>query len=565
MDFRFFHPENFFYLWLALLVAGFGTYAALAQRKAWRNFVTRNLYSRMTAGQSSRNLWTKILPPFCLILITFALADPRWGKTWKDVPQRGIEVVFALDVSRSMLAEDTPPNRLERAKQMIKDAVDQMAGDRVGLVVFSGEAKRQVPLTQHYHDFKQSLDEVNITDINRGGSNLALALKVSADAFLEKSGDHKAIVLITDGEDHESGPLEVAQQLHREHGIRVFTIGLGDQLQGSRIPTRSADNRTTYLQHDGQTVLSKMDGQLLSRIATETSGAFVPAGTRQVDMGAVYQRYISTVEQQEFESARVEEYTPRFQWFLTAAISLLALDTFLRARRPAKQQVDARRPRHPSDESTTAPSVNPQRPSSTTPDRPAKAVISASVLFAIAVATLGTSQTAKAGDDSVRQLAEQGRQALKDYHYDEAEQFFQQALAKDGNNHVLQFNKAVVHYRQDDLRAARDLFTAAVQSPDTSLQAKAHFNLGNCDLREALAIADDVPETAEKQARSALSHFRDAIAADPLDADARANIELAQRLIDQLIEKQKQQQDQQQQDQQQQDQQQQDQQQQDQQ
>ena len=133
--------------------------------------------------------------------------------------------MFALDVSRSMLADDVSPNRLERAKQQIKDMVDEMSGDRVGLIVFAGDAKQEVPLTRHYHDFKKTLDEVGPYNVQLGGSSLGNAIKTAADSFLTKTGDHKAIVVFTDGEDQESKPVQVAKQAYADQGIRVFTVG----------------------------------------------------------------------------------------------------------------------------------------------------------------------------------------------------------------------------------------------------------------------------------------------------------------------------------------------------
>ena len=171
-----------------------------------------------------------------MALMVLALVDVRWGKVWRDVPQKGIEVMFVLDVSRSMLADDAAPNRLERAKQQIKDTVDEMAGDRVGLIVFAGDVKQQIPLTTHYDDFKQALDEVGPHNVRRGGSRLGDAIEAASHAFLTKSNAHKAMVIFTDGEDQESEPVAAARKAHAETGVRIFTVGLGDMEKGSRIP-----------------------------------------------------------------------------------------------------------------------------------------------------------------------------------------------------------------------------------------------------------------------------------------------------------------------------------------
>jgi Ca-activated chloride channel homolog len=285
------------------------------------------------------------------VLMVLALIDIRWGKVWREVPQKGIEVVFLLDVSRSMLAEDVAPNRLERAKQQIKDTVDEMSGDRVGLVVFAGEAKQQIPLTTHYDDFKQALDEVGPQNVRRGGSRLGDAIETASHSFLSKSNAHKAIIIFTDGEDQESNPIEAAQRAHESTGARIFTIGLGDIAQGARIPI-AGDSRKTFLTHDGQQVWSKQNGDILRQIATATEGAYIPAGTKQVDMADVYHSYIERIEQAKFETARVNQYEARFQWFLAPALLLLLLEiaiTTWPARRSSNLPMAEMRTSNPAD------------------------------------------------------------------------------------------------------------------------------------------------------------------------------------------------------------------------
>ncbi len=235
------------------------------------------------------------------------------------------------------------PNRLQRAKQQIKDIVEQMEGDRVGLVVFAGDAKQEIPLTNHYEDFNQVLDAVDTHDILRGGSQLGQAIDVAANSFLSKTNDHQAMVILTDGEDHESQPVEAARRAFKERGIRIFTVGLGDMNHGARIPVGPDEQRRSnrFVQFQGQAVWSKLNGEVLRQIATETHAAYIPAGTKQVDMADVYHRYITHVEQQQFETARINSYAVRFPWFLGAGLVLLlfeiAVETWpLRVRQTAK-------------------------------------------------------------------------------------------------------------------------------------------------------------------------------------------------------------------------------------
>lgn len=320
----------------------------------WRNrrllgrFATPMMMRRLlpsTPGSTFANLATPLALTAAGLLIVAAL-DPRWGKTTREVPQRGIEVQFVLDVSKSMLAGDVTPDRLTRAKQQIKDMVDEMAGDRVGLVIFAGESKRQIPLTSHYDDFKQRLDQVGPASLRRGGSRLGDAIRVAANAFLDQTNDHKAIVVFTDGEDQESDPVGAARRASAERGIRIFTVGLGDIDQGSRIPVTDPENPQRsfgrFVKHNGEAVWTRMNGETLREVAAQSGGAFIPAGTRRVDMADVYHRYVATVEQTEFETATINARTLRFAWFAVPALVLIIIETFWRTRSPTRSQTRSR-------------------------------------------------------------------------------------------------------------------------------------------------------------------------------------------------------------------------------
>lgn len=332
MDIQIGTPTN---IWLLTVVAVgliITGYAIIARRRAALKFATARLRSQiLPPGTRSRHWISGILIAASMTLLCLAMMDIRWGKTWREVPQKGIEVMFVLDISRSMLAEDVTPNRLSRAKQQIKDMIDEMAGDRVGLVVFAGDTRQSVPLTSHYEDFKQTLDAVGPHTVRVGGSRLGDALKAAANGFISKTNDHKAIVVFTDGEDQESKPDEVAKELHAEQGIRIFTVGLGDMSQGARIP-ETEDHRSGFVQYDGQQVWSKMNGQILSQIATDTDGAYIPAGTRNVNMAEIYHGYVANVEQTEFETAKINAYIARYQWFAAPALALLLLEIWISTR-----------------------------------------------------------------------------------------------------------------------------------------------------------------------------------------------------------------------------------------
>jgi Ca-activated chloride channel family protein len=305
---------------LCVLVTAF---SLAARYRAAKQFSTANLRGWVFPVQGRIRRWVaSLLLCGSLLCLVLALVDIRWGKTWREVPQKGLEVMFVLDVSRSMLAEDAAPNRLERAKQQIKDMVDEMEGDRVGLLVFAGDSKQSLPLTSHYEDFKQTLDAVGPYTVRRGGSRLGDAIAGAANGFINKTNDHRTIVVFTDGEDQESEPIRIARELFEKDRVRIFTVGLGNMEEGSRIPTEGQSN-DRYVTYEGKPVWSKMNGAILKQIAKETEAVYIPAGTKNVNMADVYHRFIADVEQTEFETARINAYIARFQWFAVPALLLL--------------------------------------------------------------------------------------------------------------------------------------------------------------------------------------------------------------------------------------------------
>ena len=546
MDIQTGNPDFAWLCVFGLVVVALAVWSHLAYQRAAARFAMAPMRKRLVPGRSTAaGLLSAALVTISVVLLGVALMDLRWGKTSREVPQKGIEVMFALDVSRSMLAEDTTPNRLERAKQQINDMVDEMAGDRVGLVVFAGSAKRAVPLTSHYQDFKKILDSVGPHTVARGGSRLGVAIQKAADGFITKTNDHKTIILFTDGEDQESHPLELARKLHAEEGMRIFTVGLGDTDQGARIPDarRGGDQ---FLKHEGQQVWSKLNGQVLRALATETDGAYIPAGTKQVNMADVYHRYVASVQQTEFETAKIKTTIPRFQWFAGAALLLLLLESSLangpwrtglvglvqRRRAPKAKKANAAA----TAGSSTAPLGGYRQGAAGT----------AAILFCLMF-------TAGAAAEETVLVAEQinaANQDLRDKNVAQALESLQGIDDPAGQyQEALNYNLAVAHYRNEDIPAAEALFLSSAQSADTSIAAAGRYNLGNCHYSQALAISKQDPQAAIDQLQAAITHYRSSLRLNADNADARANIELARQLIDQLQKEQEQQQQQENQDQ----------------
>lgn len=266
-------------------------------------------------------------------MLIVALARPQFGEYFEDVETRGVDVVVALDVSRSMMAEDVKPNRLERAKSDILDLLSRLEGDRVGLVLFAGAPVVQVPLTTDLGFYKSMLRDADPDSAPRGGTLIGDAIRKSLSSLEERPDRDQAIVLITDGGDQDSFPAEAAQQA-AARGVRIFTVGLGDTSEGARIPQRDTQGRLNFVQHDGQEIWSKMDEDLLEELAVATEGAYVPARTLSYDLGQIYDDHLAELTQSELSTAKRRHLHERFQWFAAAGIFLVLMQILIPQERP---------------------------------------------------------------------------------------------------------------------------------------------------------------------------------------------------------------------------------------
>ena len=519
LDLQIGNPHFAWLMVCAVAAIAVSVWAGVLRKRALKRFGTTG---RETGNQSSFSRFASTLAiVLSIIMLSLALMDIRWGKTTYEVPQKGLEVVFALDVSRSMLAEDASPNRLSRAKQQIKDMVDEMAGDRVGLVVFAGQSEQAVPLTSHYDDFKQILDTVGPHTIPVGGSQLGGALTAAAEAFISKTNEHKTIVLFTDGEDQESEPVRLAKQLHADEGIRVFTVGLGDLDQGARIP-----DDQSFLQHDGQQVWSKLNGRILKEIATETNAAYIPAGTKRVNMADVYHGYVAKVEQTEFETAKINAYVPRYQWFAGAALLCLLTEIWLANGRKRKQTSKSARTM-----GQQAGANSNQRNTTSTSGRPSK-IAAAAITFAILFPASALAQHT----DSVASQINQANDLVRQQKTTEAIDAYNRidSASKSETRNQLDYNLAIAHYRNSDYAAAMTLFSESAKSQNRTIAARSRHNLGNCHYAQALPLVESQPDAAIEQLNESIAHYRSGLRLDRSNADSRSNIELARKLIEQI-------------------------------
>ncbi len=292
-------------------------------------FANRELLEKTGLVLSQKRQWFKAgLMIAGMLFLIFTLIEPKWGYRWEEVEKKGIDIVVAMDTSRSMLADDVKPNRLEVAKREVEDLLKVLEGDRIGLVAFAGSAFTYCPLTSDYGAFRLFLDDVNTSIIPLGGTALAEAIRKGILTFEANSKNHKVIILITDGENHDDDPLKAAADAE-EQGIVIYTVGVGKK-DGSYIRMKDESGQERLLKdRQGQVVKSRLDEITLNKIALETGGLYTPAYGTKWGLEKIYRDSIAKIEESAYKTQRVKRYMNRYQIPLFIAIVLITLEGFL--------------------------------------------------------------------------------------------------------------------------------------------------------------------------------------------------------------------------------------------
>jgi Ca-activated chloride channel family protein len=325
--FRFAHIYYFYLLAIIPVLAVLLVLFLLWKKRTLAKYGDWNVIRQLMPDYSiGKSIVKFFLMAAVLISLVVAMADPQTGSRLEKVKRKGIDLMICLDVSNSMMAQDIKPNRLERAKQSIVRLIDNLEGDRIGIIVFAGKAYTQLPITTDYAAAKMFTASINTSIVSTQGTAIAEALEVAANGFGE-SKHNKAIVVITDGEDHEGNVLEQAEAAVQKN-ITIYTIGMGLP-EGAPIPVFSGDVQTGYRKdQDGQTIMSKLDETLLQRIASVGKGMYVRATTSETGLTKIFDD-ISKIEKSEIEEKQFSDYEDRFQYFVALALFLLVLDLFV--------------------------------------------------------------------------------------------------------------------------------------------------------------------------------------------------------------------------------------------
>jgi len=332
---RFAHPE---YLYLLALVPALGGIFLLGIRlrmAAISRYGTPGALARLTeAASPSKRLWRLIFSLAAVGLLVVGLANPQIGTRLEEVKQEGVDLFIALDVSYSMKAEDIKPNRLEKAKLEIRNLIGRLAGDRIGMIVFAGDAFTQFPLTTDYSAAFLFLDVVDVDAVPVPGTNIGAAIGKAMESFDFKEQTTKVIVVITDGESTDGDVFEAAEEAAKK-GILLYTIGLGSPA-GAPIPVYDAGGRQSDFKRDrvGNVVVSKLDEVSLERIATIGNGKYFRGTTAQDELDEIY-KAINALQKKEFGVKQFTDYEDRFQVFLLAALGLMVVEVILSEKKTA--------------------------------------------------------------------------------------------------------------------------------------------------------------------------------------------------------------------------------------
>ncbi|MBN2000816.1 VWA domain-containing protein [candidate division KSB1 bacterium] len=331
---RFAHPELLYIFFVIPALMLFYLYAFKAKSRAMKRFGNLILLQKLSRNTSRARQYGKIaLLLSAVFFLVFALARPQIGTKLEEVRREGVDVIVAIDVSKSMLAEDIPPSRLDKAKHEVSSFIDRLRGDRIGLIAFAGDAFPQCPLTLDYGAAKIFLDILDPELIEKPGTSVGGAITQAIKMFEQKERKHKVLILITDGEDHGGKAVEIAEEAGRE-GIVIYCVGIGSP-EGELIPL---NNRGDYKRDSkGELVMTKLDHLTLEKIALQTNGKYYRASTGEEELDRIYDE-IFKMEKKELGSLTFSQFEDRFQILVALAILLIVFETILPERRRIKQE-----------------------------------------------------------------------------------------------------------------------------------------------------------------------------------------------------------------------------------
>jgi Ca-activated chloride channel homolog len=450
-----------------------------------------------------------------LALAIVSLAQPRWGYTFEDIKRKGLDLLIAVDTSRSMLSNDVQPNRLDRVKLAIQDLISQLQGDRVGLIAFAGRAFLQAPLTIDYDAVVEALNDLDTKTIPEGGTNISSAITLATQSFGKSAMGNRALVIFTDGEELSGDALKTAKEA-ADAGVRIFTVGVGTP-QGSLIPVTGDDGQTSFVKDSsGQVVKSKLDDKRLREIAQATGGFYLHLENGPRTMQQIQNEGLAKMQAAEMDVRLSRRPIERYEWPLGAALVALALSILIPERKRGRQKAYA-----------AAPAREAARDLAGAPTGTTAAAALLLVMF------LSSSAFATAP----------GLDAYRGGRFEDAYSQFQQTLKTHPQSRAedkLQFDSGAAAYKLKDYSKAMESFSQALLSRDIGLQSKGHYNLGNTLYQRGETQKSDDKKLSDWT--NALDHYEQTLKLDPQNKEAKDNYEYVKRKIEELKDKKQQEQ-----------------------
>jgi len=472
---KFSHVEMLFFIWSVPLMLLVYILGMRKRRRVLDRFSTRKALAHIAPGAGGRQRWIKAFLMLGVLLFTsVALSGPRYGYKWKEIERKGIDIVIALDCSRSMLANDVHPTRLDRAKREIIDLLNLLQGDRVGLTAFAGTAFLQCPLTLDYEAFNLFLNSLTPDFLPVGGTDLSMAVETARSAFNPEDRSDKAVILITDGERTGPDPTAAAEKLKKDR-IKLFCIGVGKS-DGVPIPDPSGGFRKDA---SGNIIMTRLDETTLKSISTLTGGTYVRSVAGDMDLDVIYTKRIrGDMEASTLSSGKKQVWEDRYQWALVLALVLFIIEMFV-----------------------------------------SSANKSAAVL--LVVLCLLSFHIPNAQAESFNSCVQEGQKAFDANEYENALKHFIGAQLKAPERADVNYNIANTYYRLEDFETAQHHYQQAIDSSeDPKLKQKAFYNLGNSRYRMG-------------RLKDAAASYEKALELDPDDSQARANLEYVKKVMKQ--------------------------------
>ncbi len=489
-------------------------FRSLAQKRqaSLEKFVAPQLIGRLTGNISTtRRHLKKFFILVAVFLCFVALARPQVGYQWVEVKRKGIDLLFALDTSKSMLAEDIKPNRLQRASLAILDFVQKLEGDRVGLLPFAGTAYLMCPLTIDYEAFLHSLSTVNSDLIPLGGTNIAAVIEKAVQT-LDNAANHKILIILTDGENLQGDAIQAAEAAAKQ-GLTIYTVGVGTS-QGELIPVKTGSGQGFVKDRAGNFVTSRLDAATLGQIAEKSGGLYAPLGPGGEGLETIYQKKLALIPKEELAERRHKVPVERFEWPLALAVILLMVELLIGERKVAR-----RLPLLPFIKSLLRRFTWP---------RTAKILGFALLLMA---------------NMHGNGYASEGEEAYKRGDYLQASEYYQKKLAGKPDDPQLLFNFGAAAYKNNMYDDAIAAFSGALKSDKIDLQKKAYYNRGNSYYQKGSEVRQADAKAAAGHWRQSLNSLKSALELDSTDADAKYNQNVVAKQLEELekqIEKEKQ-------------------------